>query len=606
MKLLSNSAKSLLVLAVSLAAITATPTQAKQTLVFESTAEDMTPIIRDALDNVTDDEIKLVFKKGHYQFSPEYALSRYSAVTNHGNGVKKVIFPLDNFKSVEIEGGDSEFIFHGQTAPFQLYNNQQIKVTNLTIDWDIPFTFVAEVLAVNKKQAYRDVKPWVGTHSWKLKDGKILFPNIDGFNYDYMGSTLAFEKDQKKVVHGGFDRHSKPTKVEDRGNGVLRLHEKLKHYPPVGSLTSSKGDRHSDRYAPAFQVKNSKNVVFDNVTIHHALGMGFLFERTENIKILNSGVHLRDGAQRLISSTADATHFANCKGDILVENSRFENMLDDGTNVHGTYTIVDKIIDNKTVRVKFGHFEQTGFEFAGKGDDIWFVHQPNVGRAGVATVDKVRVLNEMYTEISFTQALPKGLKQGDLLENKTWNPTFTMRGNVIRDHRARNIVIKTPLKIVIEDNHLSSMMSSILFRGETFFWFESGIVEDVTIRNNVFEDFAYAGKEHAALYITPRLGKTFDQTQAFDKNIRFENNTIKTFGTRIVWADRVDGLLIQNNTIEQSVDKPVIHPNRPLFEFMHSNNVELKNNRYEGDFSIAVKADKHSQKTLKDDGSIAK
>ncbi len=594
-----------MMLAVSICSIFSSTLFAKQTLVFTASADDMTPVIRQALEKVTEDEVKLVFEKGIYKFSPEYALSRYSTVTNHGNGLKKIIFPLSGFASIEIEGNGSEFIFHGQTAPFQLYNNQNVTVNNLTIDWDIPFTFVAEVLAVNQQQAYMDVKPWVGSHSWKLAKGKILFPDIDGFNYPYLGSTLAFEKEQKRVVHGGFDRHSEPTKVESLGKGVLRIHEKSKRYPPVGSLTSSKGDRHNDRYAPAFQVKNSHNVVFDNVTIHHALGMGFLFERSENIKILNSGVYLREGAQRLISSTADATHFANCKGDILIENSRFENMLDDGTNVHGTYAVVDKIVDDKTLLVKFGHFEQMGFEFAGVGDEMWFVHQPSVKRASVATVEKVRMLNEKYTELSFTKALPTQIKPGDLLENKTWNPTFTMRGTTIRDHRARNIVLKTPLKTVIENNHFSSMMSSIFFRGESYFWFESGIVEDVTIRNNVFEDVAYAGAEHAVLYITPRLGKTFDQTEVFDKNIRFENNTIKTFGTRIVWADRVDGLLIQNNTIEQSIDKPVLHPNRPLFEFMHSNNLVLKNNSYQGDKVMAVKADAHSQKTLKDDGSIA-
>ena len=111
----------------------------------------------------------------------------------------------------------------------------------------------------------------------------------------------------------------------------------MKKYPPVGSVLSSKGDREHDRYAPAFEVKSSKNITFDGLVVHHALGMGYLFERTEDIKILNCGVYLRKGTERVISSTADATHFANCKGDILIENSRFENMLDDGTNVHGTY-----------------------------------------------------------------------------------------------------------------------------------------------------------------------------------------------------------------------------------------------------------------------------
>ena len=529
MNKLSVLAKPLLLIGAAVGSLFCFESLAKQTIVFEATTKDMTPIIRKALNDLEDDELKIIFRKGKYHFSPEYALSRYSVVTNHGNGVKKVIFPLTGFKSVEIEGNDSELIFAGQTAPFQLYNNKKIEVSNLTIDWDIPYTFVAEVMAINQEKGYRDVKPWTKTHSWKLKNNKILFPNIDGFNYEYLGSNLAFDKVDKRVMHGGIDRRSIPDRVENLGNGILRIHEKLKKYPPVGSLTSSKGDRHNDRYAPAFQVKNSQNITFNNVTVHHALGMGFLFERSENITLNKAGVHLREGAQRLISSTADATHFANCKGDILIQDSRFENMLDDGTNVHGTYAIVDKVIDDKTVMVKFGHFEQMGFEFAGKGDEMWFIHQPDVSRGEVNKVASSKAINEKYTEISFIKALPLKLKQGDILENKTWNPTFTMRGTTIRDHRARNVVLKTPLKTVIENNHFSSMMSSILFRGETFFWFESGSVEDVLIQNNTFDYFAYAGKEHAALYITPRLGKTFNQAQSYDRNIRFENNIIKTF-----------------------------------------------------------------------------
>ena len=585
-------------------ALSAVNAYAKQTLIFEHTTEDMTPIVRAALEKVVDKDLKIVFKKGTYKFLPDYALSKYRAITNHGNGMKKIAFALENFDSVEVEGNNAEFIFHGQMAPFQLYNNNKVNVSNLTIDWDIPFTFVSEIIAINKEKGYRDVKPWTGSHTWKVEKNQIRFPDVDGFNYEYLGSTLAWEKEKKRVVHGGFDLKSTPKKVDDLGNGVLRIYEKLKHYPPIGSLTSSKGDRETHRYAPAFQTKNSKNVVFNNVIVHHALGMGFLFERTDNIKILNSGVYLRNGAQRLISSTADATHFANCKGDILIENSRFENMLDDGTNVHGTYTLVDKVINEHTVRIKFGHFEQLGFEFAGVGDEMWFIHQPSVKRATTNIVKSVKVINELYTEITFEQPLPKQLVKNDLLENKTWNPTFTMRGTSISNHRARNIVLKTPLKTVIENNHFSSMMSAILFRGETYYWFESGVVEDVLIRNNTFDYVAYAGAEHAVMYITPRLGKNFNQDELYDQNIRFENNTINSFGHRIIWADRVDGLEIRNNIIKKSINKPVLHPNRPLFEFVNSRNVVLENNQYIGEHQQVIKADKKSETTLKNDGSI--
>lgn len=577
---------------------------AKETITLSPIAKDMTPVLGALLRKAKGGELKIVFEKGVYTFLPDYAESRYSTITNHGNGLKKVIFPLENFKSVEIIGNGAELIFHGQVAPFQLYNNKKINISNLIIDWDIPFTFVSEVVAVNKKEGWREVKPYSGSHHWRLEKGQIKFPNVDGFSYEHLGSTLAWDPVHQRVAHGAWDTKSTPDRVERRENGVLRIYEKLKRYPAVGMITSSKGDRETQRYAPAIQVKNSKNVVMDGVIIHHALGMGFLFERTDGIQVVNSGVHLRKGSRRIISTTADATHFANCKGDILIENSRFENMLDDGTNVHGTYVAVDEIINAHTVRIQLMHFEQRGFEFAGKGDEIWFVHQPSVRRASVNTVKRVYAINERYTELTFDKPLPEQLRQGDLLENKTWNPTFTMRGTTIRDHRARNVVLKTPRKTVIENNHFSSMMSSILFRGETFFWYESGVVEDVVIRNNTFEYVAYSGAQHAVMYITPRLGKTFHQDELYDRNIRFENNTIKTFDHRIIWADRVDGLLIKNNTIVKTNDQPQLYPDAPLFEFVNSRHVVLENNHYSGEYKQAVKADKKSRETLSNDGSI--
>lgn len=573
---------------------------AKTVIQFDFTAADMTPIVRKALENTTDSEIKLVFEKGIYKFLPDYAVNKYCYITNHGNGQKNVIFPIDGFDSIEIDGNGSEFIFHGQVAPFQFKDCDNVSVKNITIDWDIPFTFLGEVMAVNEEEGWRDIKPFTDGFSWNLDHkGHLAFPNIDGFSYTKLGSTLAFDAKHKRVAHGALDLHSDPRWVEKRKGGILRFHEPLKHYPPVGSLLSSKGNREDDRYAPAFQTTSSNNVHFENIVIHHALGMGFLFERTKDITITNSGVHLREGSPRVISSTADATHFSNCRGDILIEKCRFENMLDDGTNVHGTYVEVDQVIDTHSVRVKFKHFEQMGFNFAEAGDVLWFIQQPNPQRGAENEVTNVTVVNDRYTDLQFKDPIPTDLKVGDVLENKTWNPTFTMRGCSIRNHRARNIVLKTPLKTVIEDNDFSSMMSAIFFRGETYFWFESGAVKDVLIQNNRFEYCAYSAMEHGILTITPRLGATFDTTIPYDRNIRFINNTIDTFDNRIVWADRVDGLVISGNTITQTKGPEQIHPEFALFEFKNCHNVEISNNTYLGDAKKSLDVDSTTKSTLK-------
>ncbi|MDO6760962.1 right-handed parallel beta-helix repeat-containing protein [Tamlana sp. 2_MG-2023] len=577
---------------------------AQETIIFKPTDGDSTWEVRKAIEGAKTKDIKLVFEKGNYLFLPDYATDKYSYITNHGNGLKKVIFLLEDFDSVEIDGNGSEFIFHGQVAPFRFHNIKKVTVKNLTIDWDIPFSFQGEVVAISKEEGWRDIKPFTEGFSWKIKQDKLIFPDIDGFSFTELGSSLTFNKELKRVEHGAYDISSHPRWVEKRDGGILRFHEKLRYYPPVGSILHSKGPHGQNRYAPAFHTTSSKNVFFENIVIHHALGMGFLFERTEDIIIKECGVYVREGSDRVVSTIADATHFANCKGNILVEDCTFKHMLDDGTNVHGTYVEVNQVLDSHSLRVGLKHFEQMGFEFAAIGDEVWFIQNPSPKRASENVVVDVNVINDEFIDLRFKNELPKNIAKGDIIENKTWNPKFTMRGCTIKDHRARNIIIKTPKKIVIENNDLSSMMSSILFRGETFFWFESGAVEDVLIRNNNFNYVAYSGSEHAVLYVTPRLGKTFDQTELYDRNIRFENNTITTFGNRIVIADRVDGLKITGNTINQADDQgEQLYPNTPQFELINCNDVEISNNTYKGKNAKAISADETSLKTLKTKGN---
>ena len=380
---------------------------------------------------------------------------------------------------------------------------------------------------------------------------------------------------------------------------MLRFYESLKNMPDVGTILNSKGDREHDRYAPAFEIKQSKNILLEGVAVHHALGMGYLFDRSENITIKKSGVYLSKGSNRVVSSTADATHFCNCKGKILIEDSRFENMLDDGTNVHGTYAEVNQVIDEYTLRFELKHFEQLGLIFAGVGDELWFIQSPSNERAVVNKVETVNQINERFTELKFKNKLPQNLKVGDILENKTWNPTFTMRGCTVQHHRARNLMLKTPLKTVIENNKFSSMMSSIMFRGESYFWFESGAVQNVLIRNNQFTQCAYGGSEHAVLNISPRLGESFDQNATYDRNIRFVNNLIETYDNRIVWADRVKGLVVKGNTIKQTYEVKPQFPTAAMFDIVNSSNVVITNNVYEGDKKEFVKSDEASKPSLK-------
>ncbi|GAL81962.1 hypothetical protein JCM19274_142 [Algibacter lectus] len=143
------------------------------------------------------------------------------------------------------------------------------------MDWDIPFSFQGDVTSVNPQEKYFEMRPYTEGYSWKLQKGRILFPNIDGFYFAGLGSTLTFDKDTKQIAYGALDMSLRPNKVEKQPNGILRIYDdNIRKYPTVGTVIHSKGDKEHNRYAPAFQISNSKNIELNGITIHHALGMG--------------------------------------------------------------------------------------------------------------------------------------------------------------------------------------------------------------------------------------------------------------------------------------------------------------------------------------------
>lgn len=97
--------------------------------------------------------------------------------------------------------------------------------------------------------------------------------------------------------------------------------------------------------------------------------MALICENTEDVTLDQYDVRLREGSGRFISASADASHFVNCRGAIRFDGCLFENMLDDATNVHGTYMAVDTLSGDR-LTARFGHVQQQGFDFARAGDTL--------------------------------------------------------------------------------------------------------------------------------------------------------------------------------------------------------------------------------------------
>lgn len=527
-------------------------------------------------------DVTLVFPKGKYDFYPENASEIYRAVSNHDNSLKRIAFPLLGCKNITIDGGGSSFMFHGRICPFVLDGTDGAVLKNFSIDWKR--SFHDELLVVDRDETDNSFVVEIDRekYPYSISYGNLL---SDKYNWqDQMGSNIVFDPGTRSPIYNTRNyaiNFASPHKATAVGENRVKIEAAVRNTtPPIGSVLISYGTNPTSRLCPAIHLANSSNITIENVTIYAAGGMGVIAERTDNVHLDRVTVTSTD--ERLVSTRADATHFIGCKGMIRVENCLFEHMLDDAINVHGAYVkVVEYLGDNKFL-CEISHFQQWGLTFAQAGDKVAILSRRTVLPFFETTVTKTKVLNEHRLVVTVAD-LPEQMPEGPLsMENLTWYPDVVMRKNTIRENRARSALITTKGKVLIEENYFSSQMHGILIEGDNNYWYESGGVEDVTIRNNTFVNIGFEGIERYPLYASPLLNKDQHMGEGqYHRNINFVDNTLKSFNGHMVFARSVEGLNISGNKIEFSADYPPLEK-YPSIRLQYCDDVTIEDNKATG------------------------
>jgi len=536
---------------------------------------------------------KIVFPKGRYDFYIDRATEKLVYISNNDPGVKRIIFPLYDFETLEIDGQGSEFIFHGGINPFVVDHSSNITFSNFSVDFARSFHSESTVLATGK--GYLDLEipaqfPYKINEAGILKfqakvdnpPGKITIDKLERrkaveneHNYQYK-RVLEFDAKLRETAYmvrdistgNGLSAKKLPGK-----NKVRVFHPKFK--AQVGNVLVF---QFKHRSFPAFVISDSRDVNLDNITIHHAGGMGVLGQRCHNVTVQNSAVTPSKG--RMVSATADATHFSNCTGKIKLLNNLFENQKDDATNIHGIYVAVDKIIDDKTLEVRLQHPQQYGFDFIDAGDELELVHAPSMVTYSTATVAKSTRISSEITRVEFTQAFDKRLQEGDSIAEVRDYAEVLIKGNTIRRNRARGMLLNSRGKTVVEDNFFHTPGSAILFEGDANFWYEQGGVSQAIIRNNVFENSFYSQWGRGVIAVAAGIDDKFKEKSRYNKNIIIENNTFKVFDKApILNLFSVSGLVFKNNLIEKTTAYPERnHKYQSLFVVNNSDDINISSN----------------------------
>lgn len=518
---------------------------------------DDAPAIRKALEHCrTLKESELVFEPGQYDFSPALCEEKYFYISNNDEGLKRIAFNIHKFKNFSINGKGAQFMFHGFVNPFIISESENVLFKNFSIDFSRPFHSEGTILANHPDGLDVEFKK---EFPYNIHRGILLFTDHqktqDKLTSVSKGGTygsshiLEFDSEKKETAYMVYDYYFKeingfPAKKLGK-NKVRILVPGLKG--KVGN-TMVFGPNH--RKYPGFVISDSKGTRFDKVTIHHAGGMGIIGQRSHNILVKDCKV--TPSGERMLSTTADATHFVNCTGYITLENNLFENQKDDATNIHGIYVQVKEITGKNELIYQIKHRQQYGFDFMKAGMKIEFVRGKSMETYEVNKVKSVERINKEFTKVTFEKDFSSKVQAMDALAEVRDYPEILIKDNIIRRNRARGMLLNCRGKTLVEGNYFHSPGAAILFEGDSCFWFEQGGVSDCVIRNNVFDNCMYGVWGKAVIDVKAGIRED-RETSRYNKNILVENNTFKVYdeGT-LLNAYCVDGIIWRKNKVEKT------------------------------------------------------
>jgi hypothetical protein len=308
------------------------------------------------------------------------------------------------------------------------------------------------------------------------------------------------------------------------------------------------------RRVPGVFLNGCSDVTIADVTIHHSGGMAAIAQKCESVAFSDYRVLAKPGTGRIVSATADATHFVNCTGKIRLDRCRMESQMDDATNIHGNYATIDRIAGPRCIELRFMHSQHAGFPLLAAGDSAAFSDGRTLHPLGGAAVCAVNVINRDLLAVHLADDLPPGIVPSTLVHNAGQTaPEVEITDCVFTGNRARGILLGSAGKTRVTGNIFHNPGAAILLEGDGKTWFEQAAVRDLTITGNRFENCNFGVWGNAVIEISsPHLDEA-GLGERCHRNITITGNTFVSFdGTPLLVAKGAEGLVLEGNTFEQS------------------------------------------------------
>jgi hypothetical protein len=519
----------------------------------------------------------------------EETLSFY--ISNHDQSPEhRVIHPIVGKTNFVYDAKGALERVRGEAIAFYVGNSENVTIRNLRLDWERPAMTEATIVDIAGGETVVDIdrslfpvvfldgRMWMTGPGWtnstkycKLFDGKTR-------------EQIALEGD---IPYNGTAR--------ELPDGRIALKFDFSRRGVGGKIGDVIAFRPEKRDFPAVVVYGSRNVLLEDVVIHDSKGMALIAQRSENVTWRGtktaadktSGVFPRPGSYA--SSHADASHFSNVKGAVVVENCWFEGMMDDSINVHSTCLAVTNVVGGATLCCRYMHAQAVGFEIFLPGETLRFIDGDTLETGPEMRVKAVRQLGPRDVEVTLEEPPPEGWGVGDAVENADYQCSATFRGNVVCNNRARGTLFTTPRPVLVESNLFNKVTGSpILFAGDDYYWYESGACRDVVIRGNVFSNCCTAASRHGyskgVISFYPIVRDFERHKKPYHGNVLVEGNEFSGFDVPLLFAISTENIVWRGNRV--SYNDMYAGWEEPPFVFKACRNVEIDGRKVAGETTI--------------------
>lgn len=505
-------------------------------------SQDMTLKIQDAIEEAKSHNGKSVtieLQNANYNIYRKssshqlYHISNTTSEKENPDQTKHIGLWLKGLKNITIDGKGAHLITHGEMTSFVIDECENVTLKNFTItaaDPTVPELTVAEV---GDRHMTVRIHP---QSKYLIEDGKFSFV---GDSWTLSGG-IAQSYDQARDVtwRSWSPLHGLQKAIELESN-LLRFNYDKKPQTVAGTIFQM---RDGIRDEACGLIQYSKNVTLENVHLAFLGNFGLVGQMSENITYRHLTFAPEAESGRTCSGFADFVQVSGCKGRIVIENSRFTGAHDDPINIHGTHLAVKEFLSPNEIVVRYMHHQTFGFQSFLPGNEVEFIDPYSLLPLASFKVKKSEMKNEREIIVTLNKPVPETIREKPelVIENVTYTPEVIVRNNFFSRIPTRGLLVSTRRKVLIENNTFFRMqMSGILIADDARSWFESGMVRDVTIRNNNFIEC-----NEPVILIAPENSR---DEGCVHRNIRITNNRFQLVGKNAVSARSVDGLQIDGN-----------------------------------------------------------